>query len=645
MSRTLATILLIGLQLAAPASAMDDPVPGLTVDEILELHRGFVGIEELWSGIRGQRLAGPIELGEMTGVYSIEMLYGEPLPTPDDGVVTAGAFLESLRYHLANELPMLNQETFLTPEGDYSRGPNGELRELAGEELESAYTDAVFESFLYCYPSDDVYAVDYVGRETIDGAPCHVLEYRPHYSAILPFMPRRVYIAIDDGAMIGHRTAYEIMTVEVIADGFSEIEGLRLPFGHRLDMGEHAPPALQRLEDFELNPDLDPADFQPEQSAGIAFSADREYVELPFEELAGLLFLEARVDGEPCRMVLDSGAGMTVLDSDFAARLGLEEVGELPAGGAGGVGTIAVIGADSLELGGMLLEEPTMIAMDLSGFARALGGQWDGILGYEVFARLPVTVDYTAGLIRLHDPETFKAPLPQPGRVEVLPLSFESNLPVVQAALEDHDPGPFLLDLGNSNYTTVHAPAVERLGLQESHPDGYEIVSGGFGGMNEHLLVRLESLTLGSFVLPDSPVVLAVGGGGVMESERLLGNIGQAELSRFSSVTLDYIGKRLILEAPEGGPGGPAPVNNYGLGIDWLGEEPAVAFTWKDSPAFRAGLREGDLLLEFDGEPVENWNHGRATERLEAAPGTPLELTVERDGEELTVEMTARELL
>ena len=108
MSRTLATILLIGLQLAAPASAMDDPVPGLTVDEILELHRGFVGIEELWSGIRGQRLAGPIELGEMTGVYSIEMLYGEPLPTPDDGVVTAGAFLESLRYHLANELPMLN---------------------------------------------------------------------------------------------------------------------------------------------------------------------------------------------------------------------------------------------------------------------------------------------------------------------------------------------------------------------------------------------------------------------------------------------------------------------------------------------------------------------------------------------------------
>ncbi|MBD3371651.1 MAG: PDZ domain-containing protein [Candidatus Coatesbacteria bacterium] len=130
-----------------------------------------------------------------------------------------------------------------------------------------------------------------------------------------------------------------------------------------------------------------------------------------------------------------------------------------------------------------------------------------------------------------------------------------------------------------------------------------------------------------------------------MESARLQGNIGQAELSRFSSVTLDYAGKRLILEAPEEGPGGPAPVNNYGLGIDWLAEEPVVAFTWKDSPASGAGLREGDLLLEFDGEPVDNWNHARATDRLEAAPGTTLEVTVERDGEELTVEMTARELL
>lgn len=638
MKRTVILVCLIALA----AAAATDP----TAAAVLEQHRDLVGVETIWNGLSGLRLAGEMNLGGMAGEFSIALLYGTPLPTPDgEGRITAAPFLQQLHYRLVNDLPALHQETYLLPGGGYSLAPNGELRELAGEELEAAYTDAVFETFLYCYPSGDVYDVVYLEEGEFAGEACHVLRYQPHYDAPLPFMARTCYFAVDDGAFLGHRSEYETLTVVVTADAFTEFEGLTLATDYRLDMGEGLPSSIQHIDSYELNPELAPADFQPSPSLTLDFPAGADYVELPCEQTLNLLFVEAVVNGEPCRMVLDSGAGMSCLDAAFADELGLEVQGELPAAGAGGTGSVSVVTADGLELGGLTIEQPTLITMDFSPFARALGADWDGILGYEIFARLPVSVDYAAGLVRFHDPAAYEPPEPVPGRVEILPLEFEGNLPVVRAAVEDHDPAPYLLDLGNSAYTTVHAPAVDALGLLESHPDHHPILTGGFGGMNEHQLTRLETFHLGAFRLPATPVVLAVGGGGVMEGERLQGNIGQAELARFARVTLDYTGKRLILEAPDGGPGPAEPVNTFGVGFTFLSDTPLVVYVWEDSPAAEAGLHVDDELVSFADRPAADWSAAAVAETLTAPPGSELQLTVRRDGEELELTLTARELL
>jgi membrane-associated protease RseP (regulator of RpoE activity) len=62
----------------------------------------------------------------------------------------------------------------------------------------------------------------------------------------------------------------------------------------------------------------------------------------------------------------------------------------------------------------------------------------------------------------------------------------------------------------------------------------------------------------------------------------------------------------------------------------------------RPAPALAAGLQQGDLLVEVDGEPV-----GRSTvltSALRSAGSRPVELTVERDGRTLTVPVTPERL-
>ena len=74
-----------------------------------------------------------------------------------------------------------------------------------------------------------------------------------------------------------------------------------------------------------------------------------------------------------------------------------------------------------------------------------------------------------------------------------------------------------------------------------------------------------------------------------------------------------------------------------GLGFDfWYPAIPArVGNVLEGSPAARAGLREGDLLLEVDGEPVADFP---ALVRLvQPNPGRTLEFTIDRAGEQIRV--------
>ncbi|MEW6369148.1 MAG: RIP metalloprotease RseP [Acidobacteriota bacterium] len=67
-------------------------------------------------------------------------------------------------------------------------------------------------------------------------------------------------------------------------------------------------------------------------------------------------------------------------------------------------------------------------------------------------------------------------------------------------------------------------------------------------------------------------------------------------------------------------------------------EPPRIGFVEADSPARKAGLAVGDMLLEIDGRKVPTWNDVDLV--ISTSPRKELRVTVERDGKPIDVPMT-----
>ncbi len=111
-------------------------------------------------------------------------------------------------------------------------------------------------------------------------------------------------------------------------------------------------------------------------------------VPLVYDEY-GSLFIDARVDGETVRLVLDTGASRSTLSTEFATKLGLTIRAGDPIEGSAGVVESGQAIAD--------LEVPGLGAMSID-FATYGFASYDpacvGILGFEFLSRAPFRIRY-----------------------------------------------------------------------------------------------------------------------------------------------------------------------------------------------------------------------------------------------------------
>jgi hypothetical protein len=120
-----------------------------------------------------------------------------------------------------------------------------------------------------------------------------------------------------------------------------------------------------------------------------------------FDLQANLIVLEATIEGEPKRFLIDTGASASVVGNDTARDLGLEERRRFLGRGAGGDVALGMARVHSIAVGDSEVRNLTCMIMDLDGIEERIGGRVDGILGYDFLSRFVVTIDYPARAITL----------------------------------------------------------------------------------------------------------------------------------------------------------------------------------------------------------------------------------------------------
>lgn len=347
------------------------------------------------------------------------------------------------------------------------------------------------------------------------------------------------------------------------------------------------------------------------------------------------IFVEGRVNGAKTSIVLDSGAGITVLDDATSRGLGLESSGAIPAQGVGGTTTAGIVEGITLQVGGLTLGPVTAATLDLSDIGRQLGRPMPVILGKEAFHALVVDVDYPNRRLRFLDPARF-AYDGRGTRLEVLPGGDGHRH--VRMAIEGLPEAVFALDTGQGSALTVFRAYADQNRLLEGRRTS-EAQGGGVGGTIRMATATLRSVNLGGHELRDVPAGFQRDDvGGAFDTAKLAGNLGAGILNRFR-VTFDYAHDCLWLE-PGAGFAEPLPRDRLGLDVERDGAALVVTFVAPGSPAEAAGWRAGERITHLDGAPVGDdwWSRWAAWERQ--GDGAEARLTMADGSERLLRQST-----
>lgn len=378
----------------------------------------------------------------------------------------------------------------------------------------------------------------------------------------------------------------------------------------------------------------------------VVFTSGESALCVPFDGANRHVAFKGRLnDRDGMRLVLDTGAGGSVLDAARADALGLEAVGTQHALGSGGVEVGSTVRGVDVALPGFQLRDQTMGTLKLGAIAAQAGLPLDGILGHPLLSRCVVEIDYPRKCASFFDPANYK----YKGPGVSVPITFKANLPYVKASVVLPDgrsiTGKFVIDTGASTNLILSPELIEREGVSDTVGKTLTVQARGVGGVTEIRLARLARLELAGFSLERPVAALQQAGAGRISAEGTLGNIGGGVLSRFK-VIFDYPHRRMILE-PGPDIALPFEADMSGLGLASIPpdlQRVSVVRVLDGSPAFDAGIRAGDEIQTVNGRPVGDIGLSALRETLRL-DGQDVRFTMLRGSEPITLEFKTRRMI
>lgn len=530
------------------------------------------------------------------------------------------------RYELG---PVKGAEGYDGTQG-WSRDPGGEVATLdAPEARRRARSQAWLETRSYWYPARlPAHFGKFEWRE-LDGRRYAVIEATPQdgdpltlwFDATTHRLARTVQKQGQDSATITF-------------DDWHEAGGLIVPF-HVVttltDAAGRTDPRRStelRIEHITPNVAVTDAGFEvPEMTATAHIDDSSGVTKVPFDLVNNHIYVNGSIDGKPARFLVDTG-GVNLLTPTAAAGFGLVPEGKLAARGVGEQEVdFALAHATEVRVGDAVLTGPVFYVIDLGELPAIEGVVADGLVGYEMFRRFGVTIDYAGRTLTLTDPARFVPP----AGAHSLPFEQAERIPIVTGTL-DGLPIRASIDTGSRASLTLHSPFVREHDLVEKYgADTESVVGWGVGGPNRGRPARFGRLMLGDLAIDGVAGDLYTGDKGSFASPDLSANIGGGVLKRFT-VAFDYDRKTMYL-APNPAFGTPDAFDRSGLWLLLEGDSLRVADIAANSAAAKAELAVDDRLITIGGEKIAAHTLADWRARLRDLPaGTRLPVEYQRAG-------------
>jgi len=205
------------------------------------------------------------------------------------------------------------------------------------------------------------------------------------------------------------------------------------------------------------------------QILGFSLADGKKKVEIPIEINNNLIVIPVILNGMlPLKFILDTGVRTTILtEKSFTDILNLPYSRMYTISGPGGVKLVDayVTNNVSLELPGIHGEGHAMLVLaeDYLQLRNYLGTDVHGILGYELFSRFIIKIDYEKRLLTVMVPEKFRPRR----RYQKIPIRIEDTKPYVTAEIvETNDAeltAKLLVDTGASHSVMLDPTSDDRI--------------------------------------------------------------------------------------------------------------------------------------------------------------------------------------
>jgi predicted aspartyl protease len=396
---------------------------------------------------------------------------------------------------------------------------------------------------------------------------------------------------------------------------------------------------------------------------------------ISFKLINNLIVIPVQINKRKLHFILDTGVNKTILfNISQNDSIGLNNVQKVKLQGLGkGEPVDALISKNNkLSINKVASKTETIYVIlkdyfDLSG---KMGTTIHGIIGYNLLKNFIIEINYKTKKIDFYNPNTYRSKKCR--KCESFPLKFYRNKPYISAKVQLDTIGSKLIDVnmlidsGGSDAVWLFEDSKEEIKTPKRFFN--DILGEGLSGAIYGNRSRVPKIKIGSFEI-ESPTVSfldTISTKNARSFKERNGSIGAGILKRFK-VRIDYPNKKITFKKNGSFTSG-FNYNMSGLDVVYDGkqlvkEEVIKSYTHsnessgassinfitsfsfkfkpsfrinsvlKNSPAEKAGLLKGDLILKINGKPSHEFNLNDVIYKFKERHNKRIKMYVKRNEE------------